>query len=414
MRDLAEDGACERAEDSRMERHGRAAVARMLEEYDAQADVEGASQRRFASEAGVARTTLQHWLGRRASLDASPAAVTFFESPDGVSFLHAFVVAAHLVMTWMGPCGIRLVGLLIELSGLGPFVASSYGSQQRFSAKMQAALVEYGDEERARLAAGMERKAITVCEDETFLSEDICLVAMEPVSGFILAEEYTEKRDAATWDAALDAATRNLQVEVIQSTADEAAALVRHAKNQGAEHSPDLFHVQHEVVKAMALSLAAHEERARAIHKHAAAEVKRHVEAERAYWEGPRGPGRPPGFARRIALARETEKEAGRQLEAAKEFRRRWREANRGIERAYHPFDLATSAPRSADLVGVELRRRFDELDDIAEEAALGGAGKRHLAKARRVVPKMVATMKFFHDETRRRVEAQGLPVKQE
>ncbi len=239
MRDLVEDEARERAEDSGAERHGRAAVARMLEEYDAQAGTEGASQRRFAAEAGISRTTLQHWLGRRESLDASRAAVVFFESPEGVAFLHAFVVAAHLVMTWMGPCGIRLVGLLIELTGLGPFVATSYGSQQRFSAELQAALAEYGAEERKRLAASMEHKAITVCEDETFLSEDICLVAMEPVSGFVLAEEYSEKRDAATWDATLDEARQGLDVEIIQSTADEASALARHAKNQGAEHSPD-------------------------------------------------------------------------------------------------------------------------------------------------------------------------------
>ena len=411
MRDHVEDGACERTEDSVVEHHGRVAVALALEEYDARSVAEGASQRRFASEADIPRTTLQHWLGRRESLAASPAAVAFFESPEGVAFLHAFVVSAHLVMTWMGPCGIRLVGQLIELTGLGPFVASSYGSQQRFSAKMQAALVEYGAEERERLAAGMECKAITVCEDETFLSEDMCLVAAEPVSGFVLAEEYSEKRDAATWDATLDAATQGLAVEVIQSTADEASALARHAKNQGAQHSPDLFHVQHEVVKAMALSLAAREERARAANEHAKAEVTRQVEAECAYWEGPRGPGRPPGFARRIALAREAEVEAGRQLETAEEHRHRWREANRGIERAYHPFDLASGAPRAAALVEAELGRCFDALDRIAEEAALSKAGRRHIAKARRVVPKMVATMGFFHDEVLRRVEGLGLPA---
>ena len=414
MRDLVEYEAYERAEDSGVERHGRATVARMLEEYDARAGAEGASQRRFAVEAGIPRTTLQHWLGRRESLEASPAAVAFFESPEGVAFLHAFVVAAHLVMTWMGPCGIRLVGLLIELAGLGPFVASSYGSQQRFSAKMQAALVEYGAEERERLAAGMEHKAITVCEDETFLSEDICLVAMEPVSGFVLAEEYSERRDAATWDATLEAAKQGLDVEVVQSTADEAAALVRHAKNQGAEHSPDLFHVLNDVGRAMALSLAGREERARAVHERAAAEVTRHLDEEYAYWEGPRGRGRPPGFPQRIALAREAEEEAARQLEAVGEHRRRWREAVRGIERAYHPFDLATGAARSAELVEAELGRWFDELDGIAEDAALSKAGKRHLAKARRVVPKMVTTMGFVHDEVRRRVEALGLPVSQE
>ncbi len=237
MQDHEEDVAGLQAEDSGMARHGRAFVARMLEKYDAGEASEGTSQRQSCSEAGIPRATLQHWLGRRASLAGSPKAVAFFESPEGVAFLHRFVVAAHLVMTWMGPCGIRLVGLLVDLTGLGPFIASSYGSQQRISAKMQTALAEYGAEERSLLAAGMERKEITVCEDETFLSEDICLVAMEPVSGFILLEEYAEKRDTATWDAALRKATRGPEVDVVQSTSDEAAALVSHAKSLGAKHS---------------------------------------------------------------------------------------------------------------------------------------------------------------------------------
>jgi hypothetical protein len=414
MRDHVEEDVHEGAEDSGAVRYGRAAEARLLEEYDARAYAGGASQRQFAAEAGIPRTTLQHWLGRREGVDASPAAVAFFESPEGVAFLHAFVVAAHLAMTWMGPCGVRLVGLLIELSGLGPFIASSYGSQQRISAAMQAALVEYGAEERLRLAEGMERKRVTVCEDETFLSEDICLVAVEPVSDFILLEEYAERRDAETWDAALGAATQGLDVEVIQSTSDEAAALARHAKVQGARHSPDLFHVQNEVGRAMALSLVAREHGAREGHERATAEVARHLEAERAYREGPRGPGRPPAFAKRIAQARAAEEAAVRQLEQAGEHRRRWREALHGIERAYHPYELATGVARPAGLVAAELNRWFDVLDGIAHDAGLSRAGREHLAKARRVVPKMVASMGFFHDEVRRRVEGLGLPANQE
>jgi len=414
MQDHEESEASLREEDSGTARHGRATVATKLAEYDSRTVSEGKSQRQVAAETGIPRTTLQHWLGRRESLTASPKAVAFFESPEGVAFLHGFVVAAHLVMTWMGPCGIRLVGLLTDLTGLGPFIASSYGSQQRISAEMQEALAEYGAEERARLAAGMERRKITVCEDETFLSEDICLVAMEPVSNFILLEEYAEKRDAATWGTALGAATHGLDIEVVQSTSDEAAALLSHAESLGAAHSPDLFHVQNEVGQAMALSLLARETRAHEVHERAKSEVGRQVEAERAFLEGPRGPGRSPGFAKRIGEARATEEEAARQLDNAAEHRFRWREALHGIERAYHPFDLATGAPQPATLVDEELYRWFDKLDIIAAEAGLSQASKGHLAKARRVVPKMIATMGFFHDEVHRRVETLGLPSDQE
>jgi hypothetical protein len=112
----------------------------------------GLSFRQVAEEIGVARSTLQHWLQCKSAIDAAPELVEFFESPIGVAFLHRLVLAAHYVMTLAGPCGIRLVCLLLKLTGIDQFVASSYGCQQQVSAAMQEAIVKYGDEEKAWLA----------------------------------------------------------------------------------------------------------------------------------------------------------------------------------------------------------------------------------------------------------------------
>ena len=98
----------------------------------------------LADQLAVPRSTLWDWVARRDGLDASREAVAFFESPVGLAFLHQLLVAAHLVMNWMGTCGIRLIGLFLELAGLGPFIASSYGAQQKHSASMRAAIVDYG------------------------------------------------------------------------------------------------------------------------------------------------------------------------------------------------------------------------------------------------------------------------------
>jgi len=146
------------------------------------------SQRQLAEHIEVPRSTLQHWLTRQDTIDASPAVVAFFESPDGVAFLHRLVLAAHFVMTLLGPCGIRLVGVFLELTGLDRFVAASYGPQQHVSVAMEEAVVAFGQEERPRLAEGMAPQKITVCQDETFHPET-CLVAIAPVSNFILLEQ---------------------------------------------------------------------------------------------------------------------------------------------------------------------------------------------------------------------------------
>ena len=169
------------------------------------------SQRQLAKDLAIPRTTLQHWLKREESIDADPAIVTFFESPVGVVFLHRLVVALHLVITLVGPSGIRVVCQFLELTGLDQFVAASYGPQQKVSVAVQKAVVAFGQEERERLSKGMDHKQITVCEDETFHPQ-VCLVAIEPVSNFILLEQYAENRKAETWTDALREATADLPV----------------------------------------------------------------------------------------------------------------------------------------------------------------------------------------------------------
>jgi hypothetical protein len=52
----------------------------------------------------------------------------------------------------------------------------------------------------------------------------MCLVAIEPVSKFILLEQYQPQRDAATWNACMDQVLGNLPITAIQCTTDEAKA----------------------------------------------------------------------------------------------------------------------------------------------------------------------------------------------
>src|SRR3954466_10549284 len=93
----------------------------------------------------------------------------------------------------------------------------------------------------------------------------VCLVSIEPVSDFILLEVYCQGRDAASWTTQLTTAWEGLPVEVVQVTSDEAKGLLAHARDGlGAHHSPDLFHVQHEVSKATGLALRSQTSQARA------------------------------------------------------------------------------------------------------------------------------------------------------
>jgi hypothetical protein len=92
---------------------------------------QGISQRQAVKVLDDPRSTLQAWRLSQDRLDACPTVVAFFRSVSGLAFLHHLVTALHVVCVEIGACGIRLVCLLLELTGLNRFVEASYGTSSR-------------------------------------------------------------------------------------------------------------------------------------------------------------------------------------------------------------------------------------------------------------------------------------------
>jgi uncharacterized protein DUF6399 len=364
------------------------------------------SQRAFAQNAGVPRSTLQHWLKRKKKLDADPALVAFFESPTGLAFLHRLVGACHLTFIQQGTCGIRLVGEFLHRTGLNRFVASSYGSQQAIARQLEQTMVDYDASQRRHLASRMTPRPITVCEDETFHPQ-VCLVSIEPVSDFILLEVYCQGRDATSWTIHLTTALEGVPVEVVQVTSDEAKGLLAHARDGlGVHHSPDLFHVQHEVSKATSLALRSQTNHAQADLDGARQQTQQWIERRDAFPQGPRRPGRPPDFERHIEESRDVEQTMTARLEAAQQRQQLMRQAIRGLGDDDHPFDLTSGRPCDADAVRQHLTARFAAIERIADQADLAIKARERIAKARRVLEAMVATIAWVWVVIRRRVDS--------
>jgi Family of unknown function (DUF6399) len=367
------------------------------------------SQRAFAQTAGVPRSTLQHWLKRKHQIEADPALVAFFESPTGLAFLHRLVGACHLTFTQQGTCGIRLVCEFLQRSGLNRFVAASFGSQQAIARQLEQALLDYGASQRSALASQMTPKRITVCEDETFHPQ-VCLVSIEPVSDFILLEVYCQGRDAGSWTTQLTTALEDLPVEVVQVTSDEAKGLLAHARDGlGAHHSPDLFHVQHELSKATSLPLRTQLSHAQTDLDAARQQTQQWIARRDADQQGPRPPGRPPDFERHIAEGRALEQTRAAQVDAAQQRQEQMHQEIRGVGADDHPFDLAEGRPCDAEVVRQRLAARLDAVERIAEEAALATPARQRIAKARRVLEAMVAIVAWVWVMIGARLDALGL-----
>jgi hypothetical protein len=256
----------------------------------------------------------------------------------------------------------------------------------------------------------MAPKEITVVEDETFHPET-CLVAIEPVSDFVLVEEYAEDRKAATWTKVVADGLKGLQVKVVQGTSDEAKAIIAHVQDAfDAHHSPDLFHVQRELSRATSLPLAQRVQQAERALEDAMTATEQATSDQGSYESAKHGPGRPPDFVGRITAAGEAEARARQRLDEAIGNRDQARDAIAGISATYHPYALADGAAQSPEKVAAGLQEAIRAIQAIADRAGLSEKSRAGIAKAGRVTGAMVETIRFVERRTKARLEALQLP----
>lgn len=382
------------ADETGATRRQRDQIAHLLAAYE-RAKASGVSQRDFAASQGIPRSSLQYWLARQETMAAPPEAIVFFEGPVGVAWLHQMVIAAHIVMSQVGACGVGLICQFLHLSGLSAFVGSSYGSQYALAVAMEEHLVSYGATETQRLGATMVNREITVCLDETFHPE-VCLVGIEPASNFILVETYSERRDAESWEASLNAALTGLPVTICQVTSDAASGLLRYAQESlGVPHSPDLFHIQRELVRATAWPLAQQHRHAQKAVAQAESKLARAMAKRERYQRHPR-PGRPPNFEVAIERAELAWANAQHALVRVEHHQAQAQAAIQGLSHTYHPLALDTGAWRPAAAIEAALMAHFDTLEQIITQAELPDYAQAKFAKAKRQLPPMVETLQRF------------------
>lgn len=367
------------------------------------------SQREFADWEDIPRTTFQRWVWRHDRPSESREVVAFFESPAGLAVLHCICVAAHFVMTLMGPQGVRKVALFLELSGLGEFVGTSVGAQYEANKNILEGVAAFEEEQRPQLIEelrralkerGMEKLDIILLEDETF-HPSICLVAIEAFSNFIMLEGYSDKRDAATWNKRVEEALQDFPVRVVAVCSDEGRGLLAHIDaGLGAQHICELFHAQNEITKGCSASLSSRVRHANASHEKAKQKlvkleekVPRNAEAEKK-------------LLKARANAEDELSLAQGHLCKVTDHREKMSEAVRGLAKAYHPFDLESGAKRSPELVCEELESCFQKARDVSEDAGLAERAQKSIEKSARLRDSMVATVAFFHAFVARRVSA--------
>lgn len=378
-------------------RYDRRAATAHLDDFRQQQRSAATSTRQFARDHDLPPSTLQYWSRRQRGLVADPVLAAFLDSPSGLAFVHQLCTAAHLVFCLQGPCGLRLLSAFLRLAGLDRVVAASLGACHARQVQLEQAVVTFAQEQRSRLATGMAPREITVAADETY-HPACCLVALDAAAGFLLVEKYAAGRDQATWDAALAEGLTGLPaVTVRQVVGDCAKGLVAHAQQGlGVPHSPDLFHAQHELTKALAPALAAHTREAQRCLARLQDQRTAAQEAAVAATTPPCGRGRPPDHASRVQHAEQSVAGMERHVNVLTGRQEALRVAVRGLGEDDHPVHLTTGHGQEAEQVRVQLAQRLTAVEQLAVTAGVSAKAEPALKKVRRQLPGLVAAVAFF------------------
>jgi hypothetical protein len=252
---------------------------------------------------------------------------------------------------------------------------------------------------------------LTLAKDET-LTGGLCLVAMEPKSHSILLAQAAPARDQDTWHALMEQALSGLNGHIIPSTSDAAPALLAYvAHHLGAHHAPDLFHVQHALVKAVSGPMATKQR--------AAGKAATETQERLAQVQGPlqdtggapekRGPGRPARATASLEQMAHEAHAARQEFERLSAQREQGAHRIRAIGHAYHLVDVERGVRRHGQLIAPDIQAQIETIRTVAQQESLSQSCLDRIEKAERVVPTMQTTIECVSGSVRQQVSQLNL-----
>lgn len=259
---------------------------------------------------------------------------------------------------------------LIRLDG---HVGVSPSSLRNLRRKMEKAIIEFQHmQEAQQREAGTESCEIVASGDETWFNDDIVLVLMDLVSGYLIVEEEAEDRSYETWNAKAQARLKELGLSVKHFISDRGKALVKLATaGLGCLAGADIFHAQYGISKWLGRSLHGKLGSAtRQLHEAQAKLVKlREKEAQ----------------ADVIRTQKQRVKEKQEKLDVIQAGREAYSAVQQTISAVVHVFDVADSHPQSSEQVAERLEEQAQQLEQIALDYAVKD-NKDALGKFRRQI----------------------------
>lgn len=178
----------------------------------------------------------------------------FWEQEAGYQWLRVLVFAVIFVFGIKGGVGAERLSEFFHRVRLDRQVGSSPTALRRLQEQLEEAIVAYPTAQEHQLHPTERRVEICAGADETFFDQ-VILVMMDLVSGYIVLEEPADDRRYDTWRARVAQALEPWGITLRYIVSDRAKALVKLALEGFACPSiPDVFHALRDLAKVVGVS----------------------------------------------------------------------------------------------------------------------------------------------------------------
>lgn len=213
------------------------------------------SIRQVARQTGLSKSSVDRLAQSMARRNQHPESA-FWETQEGHQWLIRLVVAILYHFGLRRGVGAETMSAFFADVRLEQHIGCSPSTLRAVMAQLEDLILETTERwEREGLAHG-QVGPIVGAVDETFL-EQMMLVFIDLISGYVLHEEVAEDRSYETWFERVKTRLEPMKTRVLYLVSDRAKALIKLAqKGLECPSIPDLFHVLHDLVKGYSLAIS--------------------------------------------------------------------------------------------------------------------------------------------------------------
>ena len=171
------------------------------------------SIRQLAAATGLPKSSVErHCKGLQARARQVPEA-ELWEHERGAQWLRVLVLAVVFVFGLKGGVGVERISEFFHRVRLERYLAVSPSALRSLRTQMEAIILAYQGEQERRLGQTERRLEIIAGADETFFDQ-VVLVMMDVVSGYLVLEQAADDRTDGTWQERVQAAMTRVGLEL--------------------------------------------------------------------------------------------------------------------------------------------------------------------------------------------------------